>query len=174
MSEPDPAAVVRTMVRRLIAVAIVLVILGALAYGALALLSPARWVHSVTNFAEMLWDRLPHVPLLGPARREVPAAIRRTEEAQAALREQAAAVNAALAQAAGARAQVAALKAELARSQAALGPMLRQQSELAALNVRHVERVRELEDALAKVKAQPVAPVTTRQQAVEALRRLGY
>jgi hypothetical protein len=69
---------------------------------------------------------------------------------------------------------VAALKAELARSHATLVPLLRQQSELAALNLWHVERLRELEQALAKVKAQPVTPVTTRQGAVEALKAMGY
>jgi len=162
------------MVQRLVAVAVILVCLGLFWYAALSLLSPLRWAKSAVSFAEMLWDRLPHVSGLPQVRKDVSAAIRRTEEAQTALREQAAAANAALAQAAGARGQVAALKQELARSQAALAPLLRQQAALEAVNARHVERLRDLEQALAKVRAQPVAHVTTRQGAVEALKAMGY
>lgn len=174
MTEADRGAARRTTIRRLIGVALILACLGLFWYAALSLLSPVRWAKAAVSFAEMLWDRLPHVSGLPQARKDVSAAIRRTEEAQTALREQAASANAALAQAAGARSQVAALKQELARSQAALAPLLRQQAALEAVNARHVERLRGLELALAKVRAEPTAPIQTRQEAVEALRRLGY
>lgn len=162
------------MLRRIVEWGVVLACVGVLAYVLLMWVAPIGWIKTLVDFPEVLWDRLPHVPGLSQATKDVPAAIARTEAAQAALREQAAAANAALRQAADARVQAAAFKAQLGQAKAALAPLLKRQSELEALNLRHAVRIMEMEAALATVQAKPVAPVTSRQGAVDTLKRLGY
>jgi hypothetical protein len=165
-------------VRRVLEWGVALACAGFVVYALLsalfAVIGPIGWIKTLADFPQVMWDRLPHVPGLSQATKDVPAAIARTEAAQVALREQAAAANAALRQAGDARAQATALKAQLAQAKAALVPVLKRQSELEALNRRHATRIRELETALATVRAKPVAPVTSRQGAVDTLKRLGY
>lgn len=147
---------------------------GFLLYVTLAWMVPIGFIRTLTSFPEVLWNRLPHAVGLSRATKDVPAAIQRTEAMQTALREQAVAANAALAQAVAARGQVAAMKEQLAKSQAALRTLLGEQAALEASNVRHAARIAELEQAMAVVRARPLPTITTRQEALDALRRAGY
>jgi capsule polysaccharide export protein KpsE/RkpR len=161
-------------VRRALTVAIALVLAAWLLYVAVSWFMPVTLIRTLLDFPETLWNNLPHVPGLGQATRDVPAAIKRTEEAQAALREQAAAANSALAQAKAARFQVSELKRQLAQAQADLAPLRARQGELEGDSRAQAARVADLERALAVAGLAPVSKVTTRQQAVDALRKAGY
>lgn len=140
--------------------------------GILAFLAPLGWVRTLTELPDFLWSRLPHVSGMQDAIKDGKAAAARTEASQTALREQAAATKAALAAAERARRDVIALKRELAAANAALAPLRAKIQALEAEDSQHRQRITELEAALAKVQATPVAPIESRREAVEALRRL--
>jgi hypothetical protein len=160
--------------RRAVTVAVACALAAWALYAAVSFLTPVGLFRTLLDLPETLWNNLPHVPGLGQATRDVPAAIKQTEAAQAALRKSAARARDALAQASSARAQVEDLKRQLAESRAAFAPLAARQSELEGDSARQAARVLELERALALASAAEVPKVATRQQAVETLKRLGY
>lgn len=171
----------RLLRHRAITAVVVLAVIAAFLYVVIAFVAPVGWVAGLASAPEYLWDKFPHVPGLSQVTKDVPPALERTRELEkqlavrgTALREQARAARAALDQARTARAEAEGLKKTIETAEQDI-VILRDRVATAEGEVRRRSAMLEALGAeLERARAVPSRRVTTRAEAVEVLRQMGY
>jgi len=159
--------------RAFIAIVAVALALTVLFFAVLGSVFP-MFIVGLAQLPGQWWDRIGFVPERRQLERELKEQTASNEKALVDLRKARETLAATQAQVAALRVEATTSKKRVEDIQQALGVLAKQTTALQAQVDQDMARIAELDAANSKVSSKPVPRITSRQQAIDALRGMGY